>query len=298
MATLLTLVASPGVGHVLVGRWPRGALWVGAMMVLNSSLPFVGFAGVVTVLALLMAAVVDVVRVAPPVSGVPPRWRALLLVAGVWFLSSVAVAGIRASVAKSWRIPSGGMDPSLLQGDVIMVDASVASPLRRRLPRRGEVLVFDPPHAPESPFLQRLIASGGDTVRMEGGRLWLNGQLIPRRPTEDACVATGATQLSPGCVVYEETLGELSYRTQGGGEGVSVPREGGLCPALLEPEGTSCKVPQGHLFLVGDNRGNSFDSRYFGAVPEASVHGVAAYIFFAWAPGRGVGWDRLGQWLQ
>ncbi|NTX66821.1 signal peptidase I [Myxococcus sp. CA051A] len=297
MATLLALF-NPGVGHALMGRWLRGALWVGAIVVLSASLPFMGFVGVVVLLALYVAAVVDVARVAPPAVGVPSRWRALLMVVGIWLASSVVLNEIRASVTTSWRMPSGGMHPSLLQGEVLIADATVAPPLRRRPLLRGEVLVFDPPHTSEGPFLQRIVALGGDTVRMEAGRLWLNGQPVSRRLTEDACIATDPPRQAPGCAVYEELLGELNYRIQVGGEGASLPTEEGRCPAHLELEGTSCKVPEGHLFVLGDNRDNSFDSRYFGAVPEANIRGVGSYIFFSWAPEGRARWGRLGQWLR
>ncbi|NVJ19644.1 signal peptidase I [Myxococcus sp. AM011] len=276
----------------------RGALWAGSLVVLSASLPVVGFVGVVAVLALSLAAVVDVVRVAPPASGVPSLWRALLMAAGFWLGGSVALKGIRAIVVEPWRIPSGGMEPSLLPGDELMADSSVAPPLQRRPPRRGEVLVFVPPHAAEAPYLKRVIAVAGDSVRISAGRVWLNGQPVPRRRTEDACVVNGPARVNPGCAVYEETSGTLNYRSQGGEDGMSLPDEGGNCPAHLALEGTNCKVPAGHLFVLGDNRDNSLDSRHFGAVPEVNVRGVGSYIFFSRKPEGGIRWDRLGQWLR
>ncbi|MCY0997483.1 signal peptidase I [Myxococcus sp. MISCRS1] len=298
VAVLLTLVSFTGVGHALLGRWIRGALWSGALALFSMSMPFVGFVGVVAVLVVYLAAVVDVMLVAPPVAGAPARLLALMMAVGVGLGGGVVKGVIRAGVSSPWSTPSGAMEPSLLQGDVFMADASVASPWRRRSLRRGEVLVFDPPREFSGPFVKRIIAVAGDSVRMDAGRLWVNGQPVSRRAIEEACVASSPRSMDIACAVFEETLGEHRYRVQVSDALASFPEREGVCPAQLEPAGSSCRVPAGHLFVLGDNRDFSFDSRHFGAVREDSIRGVGSYIYFSSEPGLRVRWDRVGRWIQ
>ena len=124
-----------------------------------------------------------------------------------------------------YRAPSASMAPAYEPGDVVL--ACTWSDVRSA-PRRGDVVVFWPPHDPRVPWLKRIIAVGGETIRFAGDTVTVDG-----RPLSEPYVA-------PGDVAYE----------------------------FLEET-----VPPGHVFVVGDNRMNSADSRLFGPVPSASIIG-------------------------
>ncbi|AGC43717.1 signal peptidase I [Myxococcus stipitatus DSM 14675] len=296
-AAFLSLLC-PGAGHVFMGRWRSGAGWVLSLVAIASSLPFVGFVGVVMLLSMAVVAAVDAVRLAPARQGVPSLGRAVAMGAVAWLVGILALSLLRACVVSNWHVPSGSMEPSILSGDVLMADGSVGPPLQRRPVRRGEVLVFSAPHAANAPFITRVVALAGDTVRVEKGTLWLNGSPVPRRSTAEPCTAGAVPLPGADCAVSEELLDGVAYRIQGGGEEPSTPDAEGMCPPLLVRAGADCKVPSGHLFVLGDSRANSHDSRSYGAVPESNVLAVGSYVYFSWSTEAGVRTERLGLWLR
>jgi len=192
---------------------------------------------------------------------------------------------IRTFLFEPFNIPSGSMIPSLLVGDYLFVSKysygysrhSVpfsVIPFSGRIfgaePERGDVIVFKLPSDSKTDYIKRLIGLPGDTVRMQDGRLFINGQLIEREKRED--------------YVYRDTEGSVRRPTL-----YSETLPGGLVHDILE-EGDNRRldntrefvVPPGHYFMMGDNRDNSVDSRAdVGFVPAENLVGRAEFLFFS-----------------
>ena len=143
---------------------------------------------------------------------------------------------------KAYKIPSGGMMPTLQIGDRLIVDLTYA----KQTPQRGDVLVFVFPEDNSKEFLQRLIGLPGETVEIKNKKVLINGQELP----------------DPWAVRLNEDT--LSTRDNFG-------------PQI---------VPQGQYFVLGDNRDNSYDSRFWGYVDRSSIKGKALYLYWAVDKGR------------
>lgn len=213
---------------------------------------------------------------------------------------SVGIALVlRAFVAEAYVIPSESMEQTLLVGDQLFVDKAVYGlrvPFTRvhltqgRMPRRGEVVVFFDVRDPNAtPLIKRVVAIGGDTVEMRENRLYLNGKALSRRSLDQPCTARlrggGPPQDLP-CHGYEERAFASLH----------TPAQVYRVQQLVERQPDSFaarKVPAEHVFVLGDNRDASGDSRYFGVVPRRNLLGRALFIF--WSRGDdGVRWRRIG----
>lgn len=186
---------------------------------------------------------------------------------------------LRAFVAEAYVIPSGSMSPALEVGDRLFVAKAVYGlripfttykPLRGREPLRGEVAVFVHPHGGDTPLIKRVVALGGDTVALRDDQLVINGQAVPRRALAGPCERVFDTE-PERCTLFEETLGGRSYR---------VLQRVGVTPSRFGP----FRVPRGHVFVLGDSRDNSNDSRFWGTVPYSHLIGRAVLLW--WSGGR------------
>lgn len=150
---------------------------------------------------------------------------------------------IRTFVAEPFVIPSGSMEATLNVGDRI-----VGEKLSLRLgpPQAGDIVTFADPEDPSQTLIKRVVATGGQTVSLEGGRVVVDGVAL------DEPYAAG---------LPSEPIGGHGSNLDGP---VSYPYE----------------VPEGYLWVMGDNRTNSLDSRYFGAVPVSSVTSRAVFRFW------------------
>jgi len=137
-------------------------------------------------------------------------------------------------------------------------------------PDRGEVMVFIPPHE-DKYYIKRVIGLPGDTVRYEGRDLYINGELISKELQGNIQVDTNVGAL-PG-TLYTETINGVEHATQHI-DGVGQRRSR-----------TSWVIPNGHYFMMGDNRDNSSDSRVWGAVPEKDIVGKAVAVWMHKEPG-------------
>jgi signal peptidase I len=187
---------------------------------------------------------------------------------------------LRSFLVEPFQIPSGSMIPTLEVGDFILVNKYTYG-LRLPVvgtkivdinePKRGEVMVFIPPHDSRY-FIKRVVGLPGDTIRYEDKVLYINDERVPSQPIDQVEIEMSNGMMQSG-ILLNETLGEVEHETQI----MNAPsRDGGR---------TVWVVPEGHYFMMGDNRDNSADSRVWGAVPEQNIVGKAFAVWMHKEPG-------------
>jgi len=171
---------------------------------------------------------------------------------GAVLLAFLLALGLRTFVVQAFKIPSESMYPTILVGDHVLVNKCLygfrvpftgARLLALREVRRGDVVVFPYPPDPSVDFIKRVVAVGGDVVEVRGKRLLIGG-----RPADD-----------PHAFLAEQGLGSLAGRDEFG----------------------PFTVPPGTVFVMGDNRDNSRDSRFWGPVTVSSIKGKAMFIYWS-----------------
>ena len=186
---------------------------------------------------------------------------------------------LRSFLIEPFQIPTGSMIPTLNVGDFILVNKyayGVRLPVIGTKivdvdhPKRGEVMVFIPPHENKY-YIKRVIGLPGDTIRYEDKSLYINGEAIQKDYIENILVNTSIGELSG--TLSNEILGSITHPTQ------HIDAAGGR---RLR---TTWVVPSGHYFMMGDNRDNSADSREWGPVSEENVVGKAIAVWMHKEPG-------------
>jgi signal peptidase I len=209
----------------------------------------------------------------------------------------LAVLLIRSFLVEPFTIPSSSMVPTLLIGDFILVNKyayGIRLPvLNKKIleigkPERGDVVVFRPPNQPNRNFVKRLVGLPGDRISFVNNVLHINGVPMPQEPV-GRYFGEGANSESTGGELRREFLDGVDHQIllRGNRMGYSAP--GGVW-----------EVPEGHYFMVGDNRDNSEDSRSWGFVPEENLVGRAFFIWMHWDwKIRGfVATDRIGMTVR
>ncbi|MDP3227655.1 MAG: signal peptidase I [Acidovorax sp.] len=199
-----------------------------------------------------------------------------------------AVFFLRSFLFEPFKIPSGSMIPTLLVGDLILVNKftyGVRLPVIHKKitegnkPERGDVMVFRYPPQPSLDYIKRVVGVPGDEVAYINKRLTINGQVIDTKALPDFFEEDSMRYFKQ----FEEQLGSQPHRLLNNPD-VPAFVQGASNFAYRDNcrysvEGVTCKVPEGHYFMMGDNRDNSLDSRYWGFVPEGNIVGKA---FFVW----------------
>ena len=190
-----------------------------------------------------------------------------------------AVLILRSFLVEPFQIPTGSMIPTLEVGDFILVNKyayGVRLPVIGTKiidvadPERGDVMVFIPPHV-DSYYIKRVIGLPGDTIRYEDKRLSINGGLISEEFVEEIEVKVNMTNY-PG-TLHMETINGVEHATQH------------ITAANRQRSRTTWVIPNGHYFMMGDNRENSLDSREWGTVSEKDIVGRAMAVWMHKDPG-------------
>ena len=220
---------------------------------------------------------------------------------------------LRAFVVEAYRIPSGSMIPTLLVGDWLFVNKAIygahipfthSSLPAYREPRRGDVVVFVSPYQadeadsgndPTPTLVKRLVGTPGDTLYMRNGLLYLNG--IAQRQGY-GIVATPDSGMGNFVSPLFDWQKKFGLRSSRFGPTPAQPRLDNWGPIV---------VPPNKLFMMGDSRHNSKDSRYWGLVPRENVRGKPLFVYYSYNADDSdrplpfitdIRWSRLGHWIR
>jgi signal peptidase I len=222
---------------------------------------------------------------------------------------------LRAFIVEPFKIPTGSMIPTLLVGDHIFVSKFIYGlrvPLSNAwfvewgTPDRGDVIVFRYPQDQSKDYIKRVVAVAGDEVHTDGIDVFVNGTRLDRR-TEDAFEYLEEGEGGP--MLGTHTADRFVESALGNDAAYSVLYEarpfrphwpnGSRLPGLAcSPSGPGqarCRVEDDYVFVMGDNRDNSQDSRFWGGVPTRFVKGKALFIWWSYGPRSGIRWSRFGQ---
>ncbi|MDN7671913.1 signal peptidase I [Burkholderia oklahomensis] len=205
---------------------------------------------------------------------------------------------VRSFIVEPFKIPSGSMVPTLLVGDFILVnkfDYGLRLPITNqkitegRPLQRGDVVVLRYPKDESVDYIKRVVGLPGDTVAYQDKKLTINGQPVPETPLPDYFDEERMNYAKQ----FEETLGARKN---------AILNNPAVPPFVMgaddypyrdncqyDSRGVVCKVPPGHYFMMGDNRDNSADSRYWGFVPDKNIVGRAFFIWMNFSELKRIG---------
>jgi signal peptidase I len=185
---------------------------------------------------------------------------------------------LRSFLVEPFQIPSGSMEPGLIKGDFILVNKFSygfrlpvlgTKVIKVDDPQRGDVMVFIPPHDPRY-FIKRVIGLPGDIIKYSNKKLYINNVLV-----EDKLIGA-YPKGAPKLLVFNETMPEARQFPMQQYKGIPSRGDG------------NWTVPAKHYFMMGDNRDNSGDSRFWGFVPDENIVGKAFAVWMHWE-----GWSDI-----
>ena len=266
VAALLSIV-QPGLGHLYVGEWKRAlVLWLGGPAIfLVAFLARLArtFAGLTVVLAAallyLALTALDAVRLARARQHYALRrfnrwyWYGLVLLVLALVPREPLLAWLP---VRSFKVPAASMEPTIRVGDRLFADMTC---WQKEAPKRGDLVLFWSMERPDTSLIKRVIATGGEKVEIRNKRVFINGQPL----TDDWGQHSDPRTFPPG-------IGAAGRRDNFG----------------------PVEVPPGTVFVLGDNRDLSYDSRFFGPVPQSFLRGRPLYLYWA------RDWSRIGADLR
>jgi signal peptidase I len=291
IALLLSIVA-PGLGHIYCGKPLKGFILLGFAYIYFPVVLLMEMAGekgpcyfITLMAAILFASLVMIYAIGDAFflsrrqkENINPGqfnqpWVSALIIVACLAATWLFPINIRNNHVQAFRIPASSMIPNLLIGDYLFVDKAL---YKKRSPRRGEIVVFIYPEDRQKYFIKRVIGLPGDRIEIRGPAVILNGVPLVLGP-ETQSEFKGNKGIINGAVA-SETVDDITYSILLAKSERSDQRLGPVT------------VPEGHCFVMGDNRFNSHDSRHFGPVPLEDVVGRADFIYI---PERS--WSRFGR---
>ena len=214
-----------------------------------------------------------------------------------FLIAAVVALLIRQFVVEAFKIPSGSMIPTLTIGDHLLVNKFVYGPripftdtriFTWKEPKRGDIIVFKYPENEDKNFIKRVVGLPGDKIEIKNGRLFINDEPVSIAPVE----TSGGKREGAGYPyydkpkLYDEQLGTVNHHIQ----------------YLRDQSGYNFGpkiVPAESVFVMGDNRDNSQDSRVWGFVKRNKILGRALIIYWSWdGDDRWVRWERIGSLIR
>lgn len=213
-----------------------------------------------------------------------------------FLIAAVVALFIRQFVVEAFKIPSGSMIPTLTIGDHLLVNKFLYGPripftdLRLfpwKEPKRGDIIVFKYPENEDKNFIKRVIGLPGDKIQVVDGSLYINDQQVSMRSlgrSNDRESEGELFGIRPH--LMEEQLGDVTHRLQF----LQDQKNKKFGPVV---------VPQASVFVMGDNRDNSQDSRVWGFVKFEKILGKALIIYWSWdGDDRWLRWERIGNLIK
>ncbi|RDI42695.1 signal peptidase I [Aquicella lusitana] len=198
---------------------------------------------------------------------------------------------LRSFLFEPFRIPSGSLEPTLLMGDFILVnkyDYGVRLPVvHKKLfgegkPARGDIIVFRWPPNPSVDFIKRVIGLPGDKISYINKELFVNGEKVPQEMLTSS--------------IFEDENGEAREAQEKQENLLGVKHKIFIDPKKSSRDYYNIVVPEDMYFVMGDNRDDSADSRYWGFVPDKNIVGKAVLVWMSWDSSKtGIRWGRIGK---
>jgi signal peptidase I len=213
-----------------------------------------------------------------------------------FLIAAVVALFIRQFVVEAFKIPSGSMIPTLTIGDHLLVNKFVYGPripftdsriFTWKEPKRGDIIVFKYPENEDKNFIKRVIGVPGDKIQIINGRLFINDQIVPITPLGASQEnEQGSVFSNSKAMLFDEQLGTVRHHIQY------------LTDQSYKNDGPWL-VPKDSVFVMGDNRDNSQDSRVWGFVKFNKILGRALIIYWSWdGNDRWVRWERIGNLIR
>lgn len=262
-----------GLGQISCGKIKRGILiyiasfFLASMGVIICTQPFPPLNIVIPAIifwGLYVFVIFDAIRIARDPENtlkMKPIIGYLILVA-IWQVDSRIVSPVIASTVKrdfiqAYKIPSGAMTPTLLIGDQILVDKHI---YKKQGPARRDIVIFPYPVKPEQDFIKRIVALGGDTIEVKEKQIYLNGELL-----NEPYAVHADPNIFPAEKNQRDFYGPVT-------------------------------VPKDSVFVMGDNRDNAYDSRFWGFVKKDTIKAKIINLYWSWDKEEGeVRWGRIGK---
>jgi len=223
------------------------------------------------------------------------HWGLFLEWAKSFTIAIILFLVVRTFLVEAFKIPSGSMEKTLLVGDFLLVNKMVYGaeipftgkhlPAIRH-PQRGDVIVFQWPLDPTKNFVKRLVGVPRDTLYMQSGELYVNGEHQNER-----YVTHSEPDMDPTAVDFEW---QKKYLVKTAEAATGVPSRNNWGPLV---------VPKDEYFVLGDNRDNSLDSRYWQFVPDSLIRGRPMFVYYSYDPDSldrmswltRIRWTRIGE---